>query len=79
MNRFLVAALKALRFVIERQRMRSLDPNLRGAVAGLSRDFFDAALRGEDAEAAWKKVLAPEQDELQRLCSKQVDDIISGN
>ncbi len=32
--RFLSAALKALQFVIDRQKLRSLDPNLRGAIAG---------------------------------------------
>lgn len=34
--RFLSAALKALQFVMDRQKMRSVDPNLRGAIAGSS-------------------------------------------
>lgn len=34
--RFLSAAFKALQFVIERQKVRPLDPNLRGAIAGSS-------------------------------------------
>ncbi len=34
--RYLSAALKALAFVMDRQRLRTLDPNLRGAVAGSS-------------------------------------------
>ena len=34
--RFLSAALKALQFVLDRQRIHTLDPNVRGAIAGSS-------------------------------------------
>ncbi len=35
-HRYAVAAIRALSFVIDRQRMSSLDPNVRGAIAGSS-------------------------------------------